>query len=655
MSLSQDERIGKLTTPLGDNVLALSRFDGGEHLSEPFEFRIEAISEQENVDFSGALGKNATVKLKTADGKDRYFDGVLVEARWAGARGDLFVYQLVLRPWLWLLSLTSDCRIFPKKSPKDIVKQVFSDRGFSDFRDELKSSYPTLEYCVQYRETDLDFVSRLMEQYGMYYFFEYSDGKHTLVLADMKASHKPVPDLQNVSFVSVAEAGRRELQHLEVWSRGRSVESGVFKLNDYDYNKPPKNLLANSEKPGGYAHDSMEMYDYIGEYSELDIGNKLAQVKAEAAQSLDNRRTGTGSALSLFPGGLVTLQDHKVGAENQEYLVVACSHFFQAEHYRSGGGGSGGASYAGNFEFTPSSRQFRAELDTERPCISGYQSALVVPEKGNESEEIDVDKQGRILVQFYWNREESYKDKKKPPSRRVRVAQLWAGKTRGAWFVPRIGDEVLIHYEEGDPDRPIVVGSVYNDDNKIYKSEAENKSLLDLPGEKNKSGLLTKSTKNDEGYNSLLFDDTVGQELVLMRSQKDLQFRALNNEQRDISADQTENIGGDETINVGMPDTPKGAKGGGNFTLNASSTITLDVNRISQIYMDEETIVLRVGPTSITLTPEGISMETITMEMDAAELTANIAMTTFEGVLVAQTGMFDSVETAALASAAPPL
>lgn len=629
MSLSQDDRIGKLTTPLGENVLVLSRFDGGEHLSEPFEFRIEAVSEQQNVDFSGALGKGVTVKLKTSDHKDRYFNGVLAEARWAGPRADLFVYQLVLRPWFWLLSLTSDCRIFAQKSPKDIIKQVFSDRGFSDFRDELKSSYPTLEYCVQYRETDFDFVSRLMEQYGIYYFFEYEDGKHTLVLADQKASHKAIPDLQTVSFVPVAEVGRRETQHIEEWSRGRAVESGCFKLNDYDYNKPSANLLANSDKPGGYAHDSMEMYDYIGEYSERSVGDQLAEVEAQAAQSLDDRRTGTGSALSLFPGGLVTLKEHPVGAENQEYLVVACSHFFHAQQYRSGDVSSGPA-YVGNFEFTPSSRQFRAELDTERPQISGYQSALVV---GKQGEEIDVDEKGRITVQFYW-------DRKKKPSRRVRVAQFWAGKNRGAWFVPRIGDEVLIHYEEGDPDRPIVVGSVYNGDNKLP---------LSMPGEKNKSGILTKSTKNSDGYNFLLFNDTAGSEVVKLRCQRDLMFKALRNEQRDIGGDQTENIGGDETINVGGP------SGGGNFELNATNTITLDVNHMSQIIMDETTIQLSVGGTSITLTPAGITIEAPTIEITSAELTANIAATTFEGMLMAQTGIFESVETGTLASAAPPL
>ncbi len=599
-NLSQDERVGKLTTPLGDDKLVLSRFDGGEALSEPFEFRIEALATEANIDFNAALGKSVTVDLKTADGKDRFFNGLLAEARWAGQRDTLYAYQLVIRPWLWLLSLTSDCRIFSQKSPRDIVKQVFTDRGFSDFRDELKSSYPTLEYCVQYRETDFTFVSRLMEQYGMYYFFEYADGKHTLVLADMKASHKPVADLSSVPYLPVEKGGRREAQHLEDWSRGRTVESGSFKLNDYDYNKPGANLLADSDKPGGYAHDSMEMYDYPGEYADRGVGATLAQFEAEAAQSLDDRRTGTGSALSLFAGGLVTLTDHTVGAENQEYLVVACSHFFHAQHYRSAGGTVEGSSYLGNFEFTPSSRQFRAELDAERPYISGVQSALVV---GKQGEEIDVDEQGRICVQFYW-------DRKKKASRRVRVAQIWAGSHRGALFLPRIGDEVLIQYEEGDPDRPVVVGSVYNGTNEVP---------TDLPTKKTRSGILTKSSKNSSGYNMLLFDDTVGDEHVKLRSQKALMFKSLGDETRDIGGSQTENVGGNETINVGGP------TGGGNFTLNAFQSITLNVGpggSLAQIVMDSSGITLTsmAGLSSVMIQPSGVTIAgpLISLNADAA-------------------------------------
>ncbi len=258
-----------------------------------------------------------------------------------------------------------------------------------------------------------------MEQWGIYYFFEHSDGKHTLVLADMKASHKPVDGLSSVDFMPTNANAHQPMQHVEEWSHGRSVESGKFVLNDYDYNKPSANLLADSEKPGGYAHDSMEMFDYIGEYTDRDVGKNFTKIEPSTrpnrSTTVADRHRNRG--LPLPPGGLVTLEKHPVGSENQEYLVVGCSHFFHGQHYLSGGGDEG-ASYLGNFEFTPSSTQFRAELDTERPHISGVQSALVVGKKG---EEIDVDELGRILVQFYW-------DRKKKPSRRVRVAQIWGGQ-----------------------------------------------------------------------------------------------------------------------------------------------------------------------------------------------------------------------------------
>jgi type VI secretion system secreted protein VgrG len=577
--LLQDERTGKLTTPLGDNVLALARLNADEGLHELFEFRIEAVSEQANIDFNAALGLGSTVKLTSHAGAERCFNGVMTEARWAGAQGDLYFYQIVLRPWLWFLTRTSDCRIFPNMSVTDIIKQVFTDRGFSDFRDATNSSPPTLEYCVQYRETDFNFVCRLMEEYGIYYFFEHSDGKHTLVLADGKSSHQPAPNLASVPFIPIAQGGRQEDQYVENWSRDRRAQSGKFVLNDYDYNKPPKNLLADSEKPSGYSHDSMEMYDYPGDYDDRGEGSTLAKIKVEAAQSLDNRRASMGAAPSLFPGALVTLQRMPIAAENQEYLVTHCSHVLDAQSYRAGVA-AGGRGYSGNYELTPSDCQFRAPLVTRRPEIPGVQSALVV---GKDGEEIDVDKLGRILVQFYW-------DRKKKPSRRVRVAQFWAGNTRGALFTPRIGDEVLVQYEEGDPDRPIVVGSVYNGTNTVPAT---------LPDNKTHSGILTKSSKNSSGYHMLLFDDTQGSERVKLRSQKDLMFKALNNEQRVILANQVEQVGGDETITVGDM-TIQATNIGGNFTLNALQTATINVGPagmpLTQLVMDTQSITLNVGP-----------------------------------------------------------
>ena len=588
--LSQTDRPGKLTTPLGADKLALARFTASEALSELFQFSVEATSTEANLDFQPLLGKAATVSLKTVDNQERYFNGVVAEARWAGARADAYQYMLVLRPWLWLLTLTSDCRIFDHKNAKDIIKQVFQDRGFSDFRDATTNTPPTLEYCVQYRETDFTFVSRLMEEYGIYYFFEHEDGKHTLVLADSKSSHKPAPGLSTLTFIPVQEGGRRQMQFVETWARGRLVETGRYVLTDYDYMKPGANLLANDDDPGNYAHDSMERFDYPGDYDEQGEGQQLATVKVQALQSQDDRRKALGQAPSLFPGALTTLSKYDEASENIEYLVVRTNHVYDGQSYRSGGVDAQ-RPYVGNYEMTPSSRQFRAPLDTPKPRIAGVQSALVV---GKQGEEIDVDELGRIAVRFYW-------DRKKKASRRIRVAQFWAGGHRGALFLPRIGDEVMVQYEEGDPDRPLCVGSVYNGANTVP---------ADLPAKKTRSGILTRSSKGGKGYNMLLFDDTAGDEHVKLRAQKALMFKALGDETRLINGNQTETVGGDETINVGGP------TGGGDFTLNAFQSITLNVGPsdlpLTQIVMDQESITLNVGPQGeicqITMGPAGITL-----------------------------------------------
>jgi type VI secretion system secreted protein VgrG len=288
----------------------------------------------------------------------------------------------------------------------------------------------------------------------------------------------------------------------------------------------------------------MEIFDYPYSYVDTEgknlidqgVGENLAKYRLEAVQSRDQRRFSTGGAASLLPGALITLERHPDSDENREYLVTYCSHTFGSSSYRSGDGDFVG--YFGDYEMTPSDRQFRAPLVTHKPEIAGLQSALVV---GKEGEEIDVDEQGRICVQFYW-------DRKKKASRRIRVGQFWAGMQRGALYLPRIGDEVMVAYEEGDPDRPLVVGSVYNGNNTVPTP---------LPAKKTHSGILTRSSKGGAGYHMLLFEDLAGSEFVKLRSQKDLMFKALNNEQRDIVSSQTENVGQDETINVGFPDPPK--------------------------------------------------------------------------------------------------
>ena len=618
--LTQDERLGKLTTPLGENTLVFASANISEAMSELFEIRVEALSLQSNIDFNSALGLPCTVAFKAAGAGPRYFNGILTEAEWAGTRDDYQLYNLVLRPTLWLYTRTSNSRIFEQMNALDIIKKVLGSRGAPiNLSNKTTNTPPTLEYCVQYRETDFAFMSRLMEEYGIYYFFTHEDGDHTLVLADSLTSHQSGSPIA-LPFNPFDDGGRRDNQFLQTWSRGRSSQSGRFVLKDYDYESPGKNLLSDSDKSGSYAYAKMEMYDYLGDYSDKGQGDKLAAIQAEAAQSLDDRRKATGQAAGLFPGAIATLQNYPEASENTQYIVTRAAHYFDAQRYRSGRGGPS-RPYIGAYEFTPSSRPFRAPLDTPRPRISGWQSALVV---GKEGEEIDVDELGRIAVQFYWDRD-------KTASRRIRVAQVWAGNHRGALFLPRIGDEVLVQYEEGDPDRPIVVGSVYNGANEVP---------ADLPAKKTRSGFLTRSSKGGNGYNMLVFDDTAGDEHIRMRSQKALMFKALGDETRDINGSQTETIGGDETINVGS------GAGGGNFTINSFQSITLNVGPtempLTQIKMDQQSITLSVGP-------EGL-MSQIKMSASGITLSAMAGITTISLTPASVSTMSPTISDTAMAA-----
>ena len=299
--LVQAQRTAVLKTPLGEDDLALVRFDGQEALGQLFEFRIEALSLQEDISLDGIIGRNCSVTYK-AFGVERVFNGVAVEARWLGPRNIHFGYSLVLRPWFWLLSRTSDCRIFENMSVLEIIKQKFSDRGFDDFRDDTTGSYNAIDYCVQYRETDIDFVCRLMEQYGIYYFFEHSEDRHTLVMADSKSSHRPVPDLASLPFIALAGVDRHARQHVSEWVADRRFRTGKIELKDYDYLKPNAKLLSNANGSAGYTHGKMEHY---GLSRPLYRTGRTATSSPESGSRRNRRRiigaSGSATRQACFP------------------------------------------------------------------------------------------------------------------------------------------------------------------------------------------------------------------------------------------------------------------------------------------------------------------------------------------------------------------
>jgi type VI secretion system secreted protein VgrG len=577
--LKQQGRTAELKTPLGKDKLAITRLDGSEGLSELFTFNIEAFSDTEDVDFDGALGAKCTVTVTSSE-KTRHFNGVLVEAQWTGFRENLHSYRLVLRPWLWLLSRVSDCRIFANKTAPEIISDIFAKHGFATVEKKLTENYDPLEYYVQYRETDLDFVTRVMEEFGIYYFFRHDDGDHTLVLADAKSSHAPLPGGGKIPFRQV-EASRRREPHLSHWTPGRRFNTGRVVLNDYDYLKPSASLLSESESASGYQNSKLETFDYPGRYVEKSDGEKYAKVRLEAEQASDNRSQGVGTVVSLFPGALMSLTDHPAGSQNKEYLVVRATHAVSTELFRSGSSSGGEETYSGRYEFLPSDKPFRAPLLTPKPVVRGPQTAKVVGDG-----EIDVDEHGRIIVQFHW-------DRKKDESRRVRIGQVWSGKKWGGIFIPRVGMEVIVEFLEGDPDQPLVVGTVYNDD---YKPP------YDLPGDKNIAGWKSRSTEGggEQDYNEVILDDTKGSELIRVHAQKDMETTIENNDDQTVKNNRTITVEGTHTETIHLP-------------TKIESFTSLE---------------LKVGGSTITMTPSLIAISSPAITLTAGASLAATSMAT---------------------------
>ena len=609
-NLSQANRVGSLKTPLGEDVLCLKSFSGSEGMGELFEFHIDALSEQENIKFDQALGQACTIKLKTYEQKERFFCGVLTDAQWAGGDPEYFsdkekyyAYRLVLRPWFWLLARRADCRIFLDKKVTEIIQDVFTKAGFSNGTDfKLPSgSYDKIEYCVQYRETDFAFVSRLMEQYGIYYFFEHKDGQHTMVLADSKNSHKKIPDLGTVKYNPATDGYNRQEQNLLSWVSDRKFRTSKIEYNDYDYLKPPKNLQAHKEASENY-NPKFEVYDYPGKYDENEKGEQFVKFRLEAEQALDHRRHAEGDAPSLFAGGLVTVEKHPTPAENnKEYLVVHATHSFGTQHYAGRTGGEP-ASYSGFYQFQPSDRQFRSLPLTPKPRIYGIQTAKVVTKKGDDGEEISTDEHGRIWVKFHWDHED-------PPQKTcpIRVAQVWAGKQWGGQFIPRVDMEVVVEFLEGDPDRPLVVGCVFNGDNKYPYT---------LPDNKTQSGLKSDSSKEPGGYNEFMFEDKKGSEDIRMHAEKD----------HDVVIKDT------ETVTIGKSFTGHNGPASRNWTLKqgddnlevTAGNQKVHIAETQQINVDQDititsgtSITLQVGSNQVVIDMTGVHIQGMKIDLQA--------------------------------------
>ncbi len=532
----QDARLGKLSTALGKDVLVLLRFEGTDHVNDLFEYRVDALSQTQNIDFDALVGTHATVELESQNNGPRHFDGIVTQARWAGVGENGNRYGLVLRPWLWLAGQRRNQRIFHKKTVVQILEELFQPYGgLGDpaLQTRLTGDYPELEYTVQYRESDLTFACRMMERFGISYHFTHQAGSHTMVLTDSIDEHDPLPGGSR-KYKGVDGHHHADEEHFWEWHPERNLTTGAVRLTDYNFKHPTAAMEVDQVGDAAYEQGKIEAYDYPGDYLTQGEGKTVVGLRTRQERGQDQRHRAVGDCTSLCAGLTVTLTGDQVpGVKDEAYLCLSASHSYVSDAYGSGGVESDGYAYSGQYVLMPTTAPLAPDRKTPLPVVQGPQTGTVVGEG-----EIDCDEYGRILVHPHWDLARAY-------TMRCRVSQNWASKGWGGMVIPRIGMEVVLDHIEGDPDKPIVTGCVYN---------GRNDPPYPLPAHKTKSVFKT-DTHQGAGFNELMFEDEKDEELIYMHGQKDQQIEILNDRAKSIGRDQTEAVGRDKTITVGRDHT----------------------------------------------------------------------------------------------------
>jgi len=547
---SQTNRLLQVTTPLNKDDLLVTEFNGNEQISSLFTFNLGLIAENSTeIDFSKIVGNDVTLKIAAlgAGGSTdwRYINGICSSFS-EGDRNERFTsFSAEVVPKVWLLTRRARSRIFQQKSVPDILKVVF--QGFDcDFK--LQGDYQYREYCVQYRETDFNFASRLMEEEGIYYFFEHADGSHKMIIADTPQSHSTVPVLPNARYDAV-RGGPQIGDQIFGWQKNQALRASKYTLWDHSFEQPKQNLeakenIVDSVKVGTVSHklktqanEPLEIYDFPGGYAvRFDGVSPSGGDQPSRLQKIfdDNKRTvklrmqaetlpsitisGSSGCSNFVSGHKFTLRRH-FDADGDYVLVSVVHQSFMSDEFTSGGTGSG-LFYSNSFTCIPLQLPYRPPSRTSKPFIAGVQNALVT---GPAGKEIFTDKYGRVKVQFYWDREGKNDENS---SCWIRVGQSFAGKRWGASFWPRLGQEVLVAFLEGDPDQPVVVGSVYNAEQMApYLGDGlDSKHKNDA----NVSGIKSNTTLGGSGFNEFRFDDTKEKQQIFLHAERNLELTTKN-------------------------------------------------------------------------------------------------------------------------------
>lgn len=553
----QQQRLLQVNTPLGADALLLKSFSGSESISHLFRFQLDLMAEREQaVTFDELLGQKITVRLTLPDEEERYFNGI-VSSFSEGGRDEIFTsYHAQMVPQLWLLTRQHRSRIFQHMNVPDILKKVLQGLDVSF---DLHGTFEERDYCVQYRESDFDFASRLMEEEGIYYFFKHTEDRHVMVLGNTPATHPDMPVNSRIIFEEIA-GGTRGEERVYAWEKVQELRSGKYTLWDHCFELPHKHLEAQKTilesvqvgkvnhklKVGG--NDKLEIYDYPGEYAQRFDGiDKGGGGKSSELQKIfeDNARTvGIRMQQEALPSILIQASSNcrqfvsgykfnltrHFNADGQ-YLLTSALHSATDNSYETELGGEGEYHYMNQFTAIPFALPFRPRRETPKPVVRGSQTAVVV---GPAGEEIFTDKYSRVKVQFHWDRDPQN-------SCWVRVATPWAGQNWGMIHIPRIGHEVVVDFLEGDPDQPIVTGSVYN---------ATMMPPYELPANKTQSGIQSRSSPGGGGFNEIRLEDKKDSEEIWVHAQKDLNSVIEEKETRKVGKSRETNIHDDDTRTV---------------------------------------------------------------------------------------------------------
>jgi type VI secretion system secreted protein VgrG len=506
------------------------QFSGSEGMSNLFGFNLMLACENQSLDFSDVVGKPGLLTL-LGELKPRFVHGIVYRFEQVNELNRYAIYEATLVPQVWRLLHRHDCRIFQDLDTPEIIKKVLETAGISSehFRFSLSNTYEPRNYCVQYRESDWSFISRLMEEDGIFYFFEHHEDRHILVMGDGASACEPIPGNEVLPFRRPSGLVT-EQDHIQRFRFAEEIQPGTVSLRDFNFKKPDLSMQAQDKTQ---VDGDLEVYDYPGEYQDPGQGNTakgktLAKVRLEEWQAGRKLGHGEGDCERFCPGYLFTLSEHSRLDYNARYLLTEVSHYGHQSQVLDEESAGGDFSYSNKFTCISESTPFRPRRGTPRPKVLGVQTAIVVGPKG---EEIYTDEHGRVKVQFHWDRQGKRDERS---SCWIRVSQLWAGEAWGAMFIPRIGQEVIVDFIEGDPDRPIITGRVYN---------GNNLTPYELPQHKTKSTLKSNTSLGGNGYNELRYEDKKGSEQIFMHAQRNMDVHVKNDSFENILNDRHQTIG----------------------------------------------------------------------------------------------------------------